>query len=216
MKVKICGLMSFADVEQVNEAMVDYAGFVFAAGRHQISPVLAKALQKTLRPEISAVGVFVDETPANILKLLEAGCIDSIQLHGNESPQMVMQLKENIKQENVSVIKAIRMGTQACQSPKEWKRLLNRYQEAGVDYFLFDSPCGGSGQSFAWETLPESPLPFFLAGGLHAGNLAEAIQATHPFAVDISSGAETDGVKDGEKIRRILQTVRENENLKHG
>lgn len=213
MKVKICGLMSPADVERINEAMPDYAGFVFAAGRHQISPALAKEMRKALRPEIPAVGIFVDEAPANILKLLEAGCIDMVQLHGKESPETVMQLKEKLRPKNISVIKAIRMGTEACQSPAEWEKLLNQYKEAGVDYFLFDSLRGGSGQSFAWETLPESPLPFFLAGGLHAGNLAEAIRATRPFAVDISSGAETEGVKDGEKIRRIMQTVRENEKV---
>lgn len=205
--------MSPADVERINEAMPDYAGFVFAAGRHQISPALAKEMRKALRPEIPAVGIFVDEAPANILKLLEAGCIDMVQLHGKESPETVMQLKEKLRPKNISVIKAIRMGTEACQSPAEWEKLLNQYKEAGVDYFLFDSLRGGSGQSFAWETLPESPLPFFLAGGLHAGNLAEAIRATRPFAVDISSGAETEGVKDGEKIRRIMQTVRENEKV---
>lgn len=211
MKVKICGLMSLSDVEQINEAMPDYAGFVFAAGRHQISPALAKKMRNALCPEILAVGVFVDEAPANIRKLLEAGCIDILQLHGKESPETVMRLKENLRPKNVPVIKAIRMGAETCQSPGEWKKLLERYQEAGVDYFLFDSLRGGSGQSFAWGTLPESPLPFFLAGGLHTGNLADAMRETHPFAVDISSGAETDGVKDGEKIRRIMQTVRENE-----
>lgn len=211
-KIKICGLMSVEDVKLINDAKPDYAGFVFAPGRHRIEKDLAARMRNVLDETIPAVGVFVDEPIPHILQLVKENVIDMIQLHGRETPEEVVQIRKDLSDlspetREVRIIKAIRMGTDDQESREETEKLLLAYKNAGADYFLFDSRQGGSGKTFDWKALPESPLPFFLAGGLHAENLADAIREVYPFAVDLSSGAETDGRKDPEKIRRIMKAL---------
>ncbi len=198
MKIKICGLTSHYDIYHVNKAQPDYVGFVFAAGRRMVREEDAIDLRSHLRERICPVGVFKDAEEEQILRLAFTGIINMIQLHGEESPDYVLRIKERVK---TPVIKAISVGN------KEQEGLMSAYEGAGVDYFLFDQGAGGTGKTFDWEQMPRSNRPFFLAGGLHSGNIVQAMEL-QPYAVDVSSGAESDGHKDGAKIRELVEIVR--------
>lgn len=199
MKIKICGLTRMQDVESVNEAMPDYVGFVFAESRRKISVELAVALKKNLNSAIEAVGVFVNAEPADIVKLCNEKIIDLVQLHGDEDADYIESLKRKI---TCPIIKAIRV-----QNPEQ----LLQAQMLLCDYLLLDTyhkECyGGSGVSFDYALIPKLEKPFFLAGGLNAGNIAKAAEIG-PFCLDISSGAETDGFKDGRKIKELMKIIR--------
>jgi len=181
--VKICGISRLEEVEYVNAACPDYIGFVFARSSRFVALGTAIKLKHSLDPEIKAVGVFVNETIENILKI---GVIDMIQLHGTESEDYIRELKSKTSKPVIKV-------NRASQS---------------ADYLLFDSPSPGSGQTFDWAAIPKTGKPFFLAGGLNPQNVAEAIKQTAPFAVDVSSGVETNGVKDAAKIIEFIRSVR--------
>lgn len=209
-KIKICGLTRECDIAYVNEAMPDYIGFVFAPSRRRIGEEQAKQLRAGLDRGITAVGVFVDAPQEQIMRLLDAGIIDAVQLHGSETPEYVEQMKGNTR---CPVIKALR--------PEERDLALGclgAYERAGVDGFLFDSgvSCGkggiasygGTGKAFDWRLLPDTALPCFLAGGLNMHNIEEAVSYVRPYAVDISSGVETDGAKDRRKILDITAKIR--------
>lgn len=202
-KTKICGLTDHQDIIHVNESQPDYIGFVFAPGKRQIDAGQAADLRRHLSKGITAVGVFKDTEETLILRLAERKIIDMIQLHGMESPEYLERIKSQIP---ISVIKAISVGD------KTQEALITEYQEAGCDYFLFDQGGGGTGKTFDWDQLPVSPLPFFIAGGLHAGNVIQAM-GLRPYAVDVSSGVETDGRKDAAKIKEIIRLVKENQIL---
>lgn len=195
MKIKICGLFRMEDVGLVNEALPDYIGFVFADSRRQVSRELAVAMKEQLDPRIQSVGVFVNPNLEEVLSLVRQGIIDLIQLHGSENSIFIHYLK---KQTNVPVIKAIRV-----ESAED----ISRGQELPVDYLLLDNGSGGTGSSFDWSLIPDSGKPFFLAGGIHLGNLGEAMKTGRPFGLDMSSGAETDGVKDRDKIMELVRRV---------
>lgn len=217
-KIKICGLTTKEDVWIINQAKPDYAGFVFASGRHRLNRRQAAELKKALNPQISAVGVFADAPVSAVIRLVREHTIDLIQLHGEETPEYLIQLKkalDGIREESGrgALIKAIRMKEDVRQSRREISDMLLAYKKAGADYFLFDGEHGGSGKTFDWTVLPESPLPFFLAGGLHAGNLKEAVGTVKPYAVDLSSGAETEGRKDAKKICRIMEVLKKESDL---
>ena len=196
-RIKICGLRRDEDVDAVNEAMPDYAGFVFAPSKRQVTAETASRLRARLHPDIPAVGVFVDAEPEDILALLRYGIIDIAQLHGQEDEAAVRLLKER---SGKPVIKALRVKKTADIAP---------WQSSSADWLLLDSGAG-SGKAFDWELTSGCSRPYFLAGGLHEGNLTEAIERLHPFAVDISSGVETDGFKDRAKILRAVALVRQN------
>lgn len=189
------------DIEAVNAAGTDYIGFVFAKSRRQVSVSQAERLTKALLPSVQRVGVFVDEQAGQIVDIVRRGIVDMVQLHGKESTSYVIDLKRQI---SCPVIKAIRMdqaeGTEIAQT-------LLRYESAGVDYFLFDNGPGGTGESFSWSTIPDTKVPYLLAGGICLDNAAAAAKASSAFALDVSSGAETDGKKDAEKIRRLVELV---------
>lgn len=210
-KIKICGLRRDCDADYVNEACPEYAGFVFAHTRREIAVEDARRLRRKLRKGIQAVGVFVDEEREHVSWLLQEGIIDIAQLHGRESAEYVEWLKRNT---GCVVIKALHPDTPAgTQSTLiEVQGFYQEYIEAGVDYFLFDSSsctqAGGTGRVFDWSLIPEGEHPFFLAGGLNADNVQEAIRTVSPYAVDISSGVETDGCKDGRKISEIVRRIR--------
>ena len=186
-RLKICGLSRSCDIEWVNDAGVDFAGFVFARSRRQVSPEQAKQLHSMLKKEIPAVGVFVNETIETIVGLVEDGVIDWVQLHGQEDEAYINELKSKV---SCPVIQAFSVRT---------KEDVLRARESDADYILLDQGSGGTGRVFDWTLIESIGRPFFLAGGLNAENIKEAVR-TGAWAFDVSSGAETDGFKDREKI----------------
>jgi len=190
-KLKICGLRRRQDIEYVNLLQPDYVGFILSGGfRRSIDTKTAVQLKVGLSENIQAVGVFVNEPLSRIEAAVHSGAIDFVQLHGNESPEFCARIK-------APVIKALK--------PCAFGRVLE--YEPFVDYFLFDSGTG-TGRAFDWSLIPKTEKPFFLAGGLCAENLAQAVSIVRPFAVDISSGVETNGVKDFEKIKTVTEIIR--------
>lgn len=194
-KIKICGLFRFQDILAVNDTLPDYAGFVFAESRRKVSYEKAAALKSLLDPRIQAVGVFVDADPQEIIRLCKAGVIDLIQLHGREDAAYIEALRRAVPH---PIIKAV--GVESSQQILEAQAL-------PCDYLLLDSPGGGTGKGFDHSMIPPLEKPFFLAGGLNAGNLRKAA-ACRPFALDVSSGAETNGLKDPDKIKELVEIVR--------
>ena len=195
-KLKICGLFRAADIGYVNAAQPDYIGFVFAKSRRQVTPVLARALRERLSPGIMPVGVFVNAPQAEIVTLYREGIIGVAQLHGGESRSYV----ENLKEKDVPVIKAVRVESEAD---------IFAHMDSLADYLLLDNGAGGTGTAFDWRLLSACTRPYFLAGGVNLHNISDAL-GLHPYCVDVSSGAETNGVKDGEKIRLLTEIVRHN------
>ena len=185
MKIKICGLFRECDIDYVNEALPDYAGFVFAESKRKVTENQAFALSRRLDSSIKAVGVFVDHDISFIRNLLERGIIDIVQLHGHENDEYISAI-------DAPVIKAARIG--------------EKY-DYPADYLLFDSPVAGSGKTFDWSLIPKTEKPFFLAGGINIGNITEAMKL-NPYAIDVSSGVETDGAKDRGKILEIVKIMR--------
>lgn len=204
--------MKPCDIEYANRVKPDFVGFIFANTRRKISAAQAKQFREALDAEIPAVGVFVNEDISVITSLVQNGCIDLIQLHGEEDADYIRRLREVC---DVPVIKAVKVQTveqirQAAALP--------------VDYLLLDTyrkgVLGGTGEAFDWELLREAKAaagdaaegelfgkPYFLAGGLHAGNLREAA-ALRSYGLDVSSGIETDGSKDFTKMVEVMELVR--------
>lgn len=197
-KVKLCGLRRKEDILAANRYGPDWIGFVFAKSKRQVSKEEAAELKQLLSPKILAVGVFVDAPVTEMVSLYEAGIIDVIQLHGGEGPQVVEEIQARC---SAPIIQAV-----SVRGKEDVEKALS----SKADYLLFDSGNGGTGQSFDWAHLGEMKRPFFLAGGIRQENLEEALQL-HPFAIDVSSGVETDGYKDEEKIKQLMETVRRRE-----
>ena len=197
MKLKICGLFRECDIEYVNEARPDFIGFVFAPSRRQVSADWVAGMRSRLRPEIKAVGVFVDEALANAAKLLNDGIIDLAQFHGHEDETYIRELKAITAK---PLIKAVQVKTPAD---------IQQSQGTLADYLLFDQG-SGSGQTFDWNMLEGIIVkkPFFLAGGLNSDNVEAAMKAAHPYALDLSSGVEIEGKKDRMKILEVVRRVR--------
>ncbi len=196
MKIKICGLMRPVDVEYANEVLPDYAGFILSPGfRRSISRELAGRLRGILKREIQAVGVFVDAPPEEVIAYLEEGLIDMAQLHGQEPEEDIQYIKAATHK---PVLKAVKVSSR--YEPEAWL-------DSSADYLLFDSGTG-TGKVFDWRLLEGVERDFFLAGGIHAGNLAEAAKRLSPYAIDVSSGVETAGYKDLEKMRNMVRQVR--------
>ena len=196
-KIKLCGLTRPCDIEWANDLRPDYIGFVFAQkSRRYTSPVDARALRGKLHPDIRAVGVFVNEAPEAVASLLNDGIIDIAQLHGGEDADYIKALR---KLTGRPLIKAFRIDSAAD---------LDRARRSTADHVLLDNGAGGTGTAFDWSVLKDFDRPFFLAGGLGPDNVARAIKAVHPFAVDVSSGIETDGVKDYKKMTAFVSAVR--------
>ena len=196
-RIKLCGLSRPCDIEAANALLPDFIGFVFAKkSRRYVSPETAKALRETLNPTIRAVGVFVREEPEIIANLLSDGIIDLAQLHGGEDEAYIARLRALTDK---PLIQASRI-----EAPAD----LDRARASAADYILLDNGAGGTGAAFDWSLLRGFDRPYFLAGGLGPGNVAEAIAALHPFAVDVSSGIETDGRKDPAKMKAFVEAVR--------
>ena len=196
-RVKMCGLRRAEDIEAANRLMPEYIGFVFApASRRFISLEEAAALRQALSPGIRAVGVFVDEDAETVARLLAEGVIDIAQLHGNEDGAYIARLKARTGK---PVIRAFRVKNAED---------LRAAEASPADMILLDAGAG-DGKTFDWSMLSSVSRPYFLAGGLTPENTAEAVKRYHPFAVDVSSGIETEGFKDCNKMRACMRAVRE-------
>jgi len=196
-KIKLCGLTRPCDIEWANDLQPDYIGFVFAKkSKRYVAPERAKVLREGLASGIRVVGVFVNEAPEAVAARLNDGIIDIAQLHGSEDENYIRTLR---KLTDRPLIKAFRIDSAAD---------LDRARLSSADHVLLDNGAGGTGTAFDWSVLKDFDRPFFLAGGLGPDNVARAIKAVHPFAVDVSSGIETDSVKDYKKMTAFVSAVR--------
>ena len=206
MQIKICGLFRDEDIDFVNEARPDYIGFVFAKSPRQVSSALAQYMRFRLSSDIVPVGVFVNAPIAVITELYHNGVISIAQLHGDEDESYITQLKKqtetNIRQTKIPPIKVIKTILNENIKPRF-------ALPASADFILLDSGAG-SGKTFNWDDLHvlKTKRPWFLAGGINIGNIKKAMEL-NPFGVDISSGAETDGVKDRKKILELVKAARQ-------
>ena len=182
MQIKICGLFQVEDIDYVNEAKPDYVGFVFAKSKRQVDIHQAEKLKNKLDTNIKAVGVFVDEQISEITAIVKMGIIDLIQLHGHEDNAYIKQLKQSVQMPIIKAIKVI-----------EKDDLNNLDYEC--DYYLLDSKISGSGKSFDWSLIKD------------LDNLDEAMSKAD-YGIDVSSGVETNGIKDRNKIIEIVRRTK--------
>ena len=199
-KIKICGLRRPEDIQAVNQYFPDYTGFVFAPGKRQITPGQAEKLSGMLNPDICPVGVFVNESEDIICRLADSGVIRAIQFHGQETEEQIHRMKNRFP--DIPVIRAVSM---------KQDHELKRWDASEADYLLLDAGSGGTGHTFDHSLITQAGAiqkPWFLAGGMRADNVREAIQTFHPFGVDCSSGVETEGMKNPVKIRQTIENVR--------
>lgn len=198
-KIKLCGLSRPEDIIGANRLKPDYIGFVFwKRSRRYVTPKSAAALRQFLWPEIRTVGVFLDADPEQEAALYNEGVIDMIQLHGHEDEEHIRRVRELTGGAPGRLIKAFMI-----RSDED----IRRAEQSSADYILLDSGAG-SGTLFDWELLTKPERPFFLAGGLTSGNVADAVEILRPYAVDVSSGIETDGRKDLAKMTAFVRAVR--------
>lgn len=196
-KIKLCGLTRPSDIETANILRPEYIGFVFAKkSRRYVSPERVKTLKELLHPEISAVGVFVNEEPEAVADWLSAGIIDVAQLHGSEDETYIERLRELtdrplIKAFSITGVRDIREANAST-----------------ADFVLLDTGEGGTGRAFDRELLAGMERPYFLAGGLDPSTVGEVVRRWRPYGVDVSSGIETDGYKDAVKMREFVKNVR--------
>jgi phosphoribosylanthranilate isomerase len=201
MKIKICGLCREEDIDMVNDSRPDYAGFVFAPSRRRLDFNTARKLRSKLAAGIVPVGVFVNAEIGVIEALYLEGLIDAAQLHGGEDDAYIKTLKKC----GIPVIKTI-----ICSARPDSEILTE--DGGAADFLLFDSGAG-SGKIFDWNVLDftnkinKPSRPWFLAGGINPDNITKAM-SLNPFCIDVSSGAESDGVKNGAKIKNLVEAVR--------
>jgi len=201
-KIKICGLTREEDIEAVNRILPDYIGFVFFRRSHRFLTLeQAEALKQKLDPRIQAVGVFVDEEKEVVSELLNRGIIDIAQLHGDEDEAYIASLREMTDK---PLIRAFQIRS---EDPAFLAETLEKAQRCSADLVLIDSGAG-SGKTFDWRILRDFPRKYFLAGGLDAENVEEAVRRTGAWAVDVSSSVETDRRKDEKKIQAFVDAVR--------
>ena len=200
-KIKICGLKRLEDIEFANKYKPDYVGFVFAESKRKVDYNLAKQMKAKLCEDIQSVGVFVDADISEILKLCSDGTIDIAQLHGMENKEYIKTLKEKTDYK-LKIIKAIEVSENTDFS---------EYDDSLADYLLLDSG-KGSGKTFDWWLIRKNlKKEFFLAGGLNSENITQAIGEVRPYAIDLSSGVETDGFKDEYKIKKVMEAKNMND-----
>ena len=208
-KVKMCGISKVETIPAVVEAKPDYMGLVFASSKRQVTVEQAKTLVEALHKQckaqndtvsIKTVGVFVNETLDNLVTIANEANLDAVQLHGDEDEAFIQSLKERT---NVEVWKAVQI--RSAVDAETWI-------DSSADMLLFDAyhkdERGGTGEVFDWSCLDEFERPFMLAGGIDCTNVARAIRTVRPYGIDISSGIETAGVKDDEKIKAFTNIVR--------
>lgn len=195
-KIKLCGLSRQCDIEWANELKPDYIGFIFwSKSKRNVSPEKAKELKALLSPDIKAVGVFVNEPVQNVAELLNNNIIDIAQLHGSEDEEYISKLRTLT---NKPIIKAFLLKS---------KDDAQKAEKSMADHILLDSGMG-TGKSFDRSLLKDISRPYFLAGGLCPENVGIAVDTLSPFAVDVSSGIETDNLKDRNKMTAFVKAVR--------
>ena len=187
-KVKICGLSTVEAVETAGLAGADYIGFVFAASKRQVSLEQAQELAKRVTGKTKIVGVFVSPSLEDLELAIGRVPLDMVQIHGTFDEALIPLI-------SVPVIRAIQLTDQEAQVSSQ------------ADYLLFDAPVAGSGQTFDWGLLKDQKIQqgFFIAGGLTVDNVRQARETFQPYALDVSSGVETDGCKDIEKIKAFIE-----------
>ena len=197
-RIKICGLKTLADIELINEVRPEYCGFIvdYPKSHRSKTEEEVKILVSELVDEVVPVGVFVDPDPKLPIRMLKDGSIRIAQLHGSESDDTIRRVQEAT---GCQVIKAFIIESEAD---------VERAVSSPADYVLLDKG-RGEGASFDWNLAKAITRPFFLAGGLNMDNISEALDVLDPFAVDISSGVETDRYKDPAKVREIIATIRD-------
>ena len=208
-KVKMCGISKVETIPAIVDAKPDYMGLVFAPSKRQVTVEQAKILIEELHKQcinhydikvVKTVGVFVNETLDNLVRIADTANLDAVQLHGDEDEAFIQSLKERT---NVEVWKAIQIRSAA--DVEEWI-------DSSADMLLFDAyhkdERGGTGEVFDWSSLDAFERPFMLAGGIDSTNVARAIRTVRPYGIDISSGIETNGVKDDEKITAFTKIVK--------
>ena len=189
-KIKFCGLKTLDDIYYANEICPEYVGFVFAPkSKRYVTPAQAEKIRNALSKKICAVGVFVNEKLSTVAELLNAGIIDAAQLHGNEDDVYIKNLR---RLSNKSIIKAFK---------------IHAAEESLADFILIDAGAG-DGKTFDWSLIKNLRREYFLAGGLTPENVGDAIKLLNPFAVDVSSGIETDGKKDFKKMTAFANAIR--------
>ncbi len=195
-RIKLCGLGRKEDIICANSLLPDYIGFVFAKGsRRYVDAPKAAELKAVCDDRIKTAGVFVDADEDYIISLVRDGIIDTVQLHGSEDDDCIRRLRSLGVRE---IIKAFKIASAED---------IEKARRSAADYVLLDSGCGG-GEVFDWELIGQIDRPYFLAGGLNCENVANAIERLAPYAVDVSSGIETDGVKDTDKMRMFVTRAR--------
>ncbi len=195
-ELKICGLSRLEDIIAVNRHGADFAGFVFwQRSKRYIDPYKAGELIELLRSDIKTVGVFMDEPLDNVIRAARISGVEMIQLHGHESDEYVEYVRRTLDRPVIKAYKASEEGA------------LERAAASNADYVMIDSGAG-SGKKFDWNILKDFKRDYFLAGGLDPESVGEAIRLLEPFAVDVSSGVETDGIKDEKKIAQFIEAVR--------
>ena len=208
-KVKMCGISKVETIPAIVDAKPDYMGLVFAPSKRQVTVEQAKILIEELHKQcinhydikvVKTVGVFVNETLDNLVRIADTANLDAVQLHGDEDEAFIQSLKERT---NVEVWKAIQIRTAA--DTEKWI-------DSSAEMLLFDAyhkdERGGTGEVFDWSSLDAFERPFMLAGGIDSTNVARAIRTVRPYGIDISSGIETNGVKDDEKITAFTKIVK--------
>ena len=208
-KVKMCGISKVETIPAVVEAKPDYMGLVFAPSKRQVTVEQAEILVEELHKQcinhydtkvVKTVGVFVNETVDNLVTIANEANLDAVQLHGDEDEAFIQSLKERT---NVEVWKAIQIRSAAD---------VEAWIDSSADMLLFDAyhkdERGGTGEVFDWSSLDAFERPFMLAGGIDSTNVARAIRTVRPYGIDISSGIETNGVKDDEKITAFTKIVK--------
>jgi len=203
-KIKICGLKRVEDIEYVNELLPDYVGFVFAKSNRHVTLSEASELIGLLDKNIKTVGVFKDEEIENVKYAAGYLKLDIIQLHGNEDGDYIKKLS------NFKVWKAAGIDSEALYLDER----INRISEYDAEGILLDSSVngvkGGTGRSFRWAIINnlKSEKKIILAGGINPENIENAIKKVRPYAVDVSSGIEEDGIKSYEKMKKIIEKAR--------
>ncbi len=195
-KVKICGIRRMADIEFLNELQPEYAGFVFAESKRKVEAEFALSLIKRLNKSIKKVGVFVDEDYKKVENIALWLGLDVLQFHGNENMEYIDYFKRFDVWKTVKVTSA---------------NSLDNIKNYSCDKFLLDNSIAGSGNTFDWELVKDKNIgdSIILAGGLDASNVQSGIMQLKPYAVDVSSGVESEGYKDFNKIKQFIKKVRD-------
>lgn len=210
-RIKICGLTREEDIVAIRPLRPDFAGFIFADSRRRVMPETARDLIAGLGPDILPVGVFVDETMERIVEIAVVSGLRVVQLHGAENPAYLSALRMRLPA-TVAIWKALRMKGPEMLG---WLQTMAYTAERSspIDRFLLDAwhpdQSGGAGETFDWRMLAGVREPYLLAGGLTQENAGKAIHGLRPWGLDVSSGVETEGRKDPEKMAAFVHAVRQ-------